>query len=106
LEELHDDEIGGVKQEFGGGSSHSLYGHLSSSYQNLACCFAILLFIFFKRFLRSMKDFMDKNRTLDEMSDNSKFFGGLGESAGVLMSSTEIQHMDEADFVEREGASN
>jgi hypothetical protein len=40
------------------------------------------------------------------MSENSEFFGGLGKSVGVLMSSTEIQHMDEADFVEGERASN
>ena len=60
----------------------------------------------FKRFLGSMKDFMDEDRTPDGMSDNSEFFGGLGECVGVLMSSTEIQHMDEVDFVEGEGAFN
>jgi hypothetical protein len=34
---------------------------------------------FFKRFLGLMKNFMDENRTSDEMSENSEFFGGLGE---------------------------
>jgi hypothetical protein len=61
---------------------------------------------FFKRFLGSMKDFMDEDRTLDKMGDNSEIFGGLGESDGVLTSSTEIQSMDEVDFVEGERASN
>jgi hypothetical protein len=69
---------------------------------------AILHFIgsfFFKKFLGSMKDFMDEDRFPDELSDNLEFFGGLGESVGVLTSSTEIQRMDNADFVEGEGAS-
>ena len=48
---------------------------------------------------------MDEDRTSDKMSDNSEFFGGLEESVGVLTSSTEIQRMDDADFVEGEGAS-
>jgi hypothetical protein len=60
---------------------------------------------FFKRFLGLMKDFMDEDRTPDEISDNSEFFGGLGESIGVLMSPSEIQCMDNADFIEGEGAS-
>jgi hypothetical protein len=60
---------------------------------------------FFKKFLGSMKDFMDEDRSPDELSDNSEFFGGLGESVGVLTSSTEIQRMDNADSVEGEGAS-
>jgi hypothetical protein len=60
---------------------------------------------FLKRFLGLMKDFLDEDRTLDEMSDNSEFFNGLGESIGVLTSSSEIQCMDDADFVEGEGGS-
>jgi hypothetical protein len=61
---------------------------------------------FFKRFLRLMKDFKDEDRTPNEMSENSEFFGELEESVGVLISSTEIQYMDETDFVEGEGVSN
>jgi hypothetical protein len=33
---------------------------------------------FFKRFLGSMKDFMDEDRTPNEMSDNLEFFGWVG----------------------------
>ena len=60
----------------------------------------------FKRFLGSMRDFMDEDETSDEMSEHLGFFGGLGDSVGALTSSTEIQCMGEVDFVEGEGASN